>query len=465
MRNHTNGCELMFLRKNDVLRLEIVDINNLGYGVGKCNGMTVFVAGAVDGDVCDVKLIKVNKSYCVGIIQKLITSSPFRIKPVCPSSSRCGGCSYQSVSYKHELELKKNYVKHAFKKVGLGDVIVNETVSNINTEEYRNKAQYPISYENGEYVIGFYAPKTHRVISADKCTLQPMLFSDICKEMKKCFAHFGFSVYDETTGSGLLRHLYLRTSADRRSVMLCLVINGSSTSRDSEFAEYIRANVPKVSTLLLNHNTADTNVVLGDKYKCLYGDGYISDILCGVTLEIAPSAFYQVNHDMTELLYKKASELAALTGAETVYDLYCGIGSIGLSMHKLASRIVGIDIESSAIDCARRNAVSAGIDNAHFHCADASNSDNLFESAGIFDSLENSVVIFDPPRKGSSEKLINYVCEKHPIRVIYISCNPDTLARDCTFFINSGYKPSDVTPFDLFPRTGHVESVVCLSRN
>lgn len=455
----------MQLKKNQIIEVSISDINNLGYGVGKYEGITVFVSGAVDGDVCKVKLIKVNKSYCVGIVDSYISMSEHRIVAECSSSGKCGGCSYQCIDYKHELGIKKNYVKSAFKKAGLSDVVINDTVSNMRTHGYRNKAQYPIAFDKGEYILGFYASKSHRVISADSCTLQPELFSSICYQMKKCFAEFGFSVYDEITKKGLLRHLYLRTSKDSKSVMMCLVINEATTGKDVQLAEYIKNNIPQVTTFLLNINTEDTNVVLGDKYVCLYGDGYIKDLLCDVELEIAPSAFYQVNHDMTELLYKKAGELASLTGKETVYDLYCGIGSIGLSMHKNAAKIVGVDIEPSAVDCAQRNASNCGIHNAQFFCADASSSDGLFESAGIHESLQNAVVIFDPPRKGSSEKLINYVCEKNPLRVVYISCNPDTLARDCVFFKNNGFEPSDVTPFDLFPRTGHVESVVCLSRN
>lgn len=451
--------------KNMILNVTVTDINNLGYGVAKIDGMTVFVGGAVDGDVCDIKLIKVNKNYCVGIVHKMIDPSQYRTTPICAVSSKCGGCSYQSIDYAHELDIKRNYVRSAFKKAGFDGIIVNDTVSNKRTKGYRNKAQYPIALVDGDYVIGFYAPKSHRVISAEDCTLQPKEFSLICQKMKKCFCEFGFSVYDEQTGRGLLRHLYLRTSTDSTSVMLCLVINGKTTGKDEQLAEYIRLNIPEVTTLLLNVNTLDTNVVLGDEYICLYGGGYITDVLCDVELEIAPAAFYQVNHDMAELLYKKAAELARLTGKETVYDLYCGIGSIGLSMYRQAGRIVGVDIEPSAIECAKRNAEMCGIDNAQFFCADASGMDNLFESAGINESFEDSVVIFDPPRKGSSEKLINYVCDKHPLRVVYISCNPDTLARDSVYFVNNGYVPSDVTPFDLFPRTGHCECVMCFERS
>lgn len=454
----------MKFKKNMILCAAVTDINNLGYGVAKIEGMTVFVSGAVDGDECEVKLIKVNKNYCVGIVHRLITPSAYRTTSVCASSSKCGGCSYQNIDYMHELEIKRNYVMSAFKKAGLGQVTVNDTVSDMKTQGYRNKAQYPIDIIDGEYVIGFYASKSHRVISADGCTLQPEVFGFICERMKEFFSQYRLSVYDEQTGQGLLRHLYLRTSADRKNVMLCLVINGTTTGHDRDLIEYVKTNMSDVTTLLLNVNCDNTNVVLGDKYITLFGDGYIKDVLCDVELEIAPAAFYQVNHDMAERLYKKAAELARLTGAETVYDLYCGIGSIGLSMHKLAGKIVGVDIEPSAIECAKKNAKACGIDNAEFFCADASSTDNLFDGAGISGSLDGDIVIFDPPRKGSSEKLINYVCGKHSLRVVYISCNPDTLARDSVYFINNGYMPSDVTPFDLFPRTGHCECVMCFEK-
>ncbi len=455
----------MLLKKNQIIDLAVSDLNNLGFGVGKYHGMTVFVYGAVDGDECKVKIIKANKNYCVGIITELICPSVHRSVSSCPSSEKCGGCAYQSIGYQHELGIKRDYVKSAFRKAGLSDIVVKDTVSNMKIEGYRNKAQYPIAFRDGEYILGFYASKTHRVITADRCSLQPSVFRIICEKMKKCFSHFEFSVYDEISKKGLLRHLYLRTSSDNKQIMACLVINAATTVRDVDLAEYVKVNIPEITTLLLNENRDETNVVLGDHYKLLFGTGDIKDTLCGVTLEISPAAFYQVNHDMTELLYRKAAELARLTGKEKVYDLYCGIGSIGLSMHEKASSIVGVDVERSAIECACKNAHEAGIANAHFYCADASNTDGLFEGVGIYGNLDNSVVIFDPPRKGSSEKLIRYVCGKDPLRVVYISCNPDTLARDAVCFTECGYIPSDVTPFDLFPRTGHVECVVCFEKN
>ena len=455
---------MMSLAKNSVLRLEITEINNLGYGVAKHDGMCVFVSGGVDGDICNVKIIKVSRTYCVGIIESFVERSPKRVEAACRHAKSCGGCSYQSIGYEHELKIKQNYVKTAFQKVGLRDIKINETVTDGVICGYRNKAQYPIAYSGGEYTIGFYSSKSHRVNDSSGCSLQPKLFGEICDTLKEFFERYSLSVYDEKSGNGLLRHIYIRTAAKRNSTMLCVVINGRSTGHDRELCEFVKKRLPAVTCLMLNINKKDTNVVLGDEYVCLFGDGYITDEMCGVTLEIAPSAFYQVNHGMAEALYRKAAELARADEADAVYDLYCGIGSIGLSMSGEASRVVGVDIEPSAIECAKRNAKRCGIKNARFFCADASKTDELFESAGIYEELNRCVVIFDPPRKGSSEKLISYVCKKNPSRVVYISCNPDTLARDSVYFMNNGYKNREVTPYDLFPRTGHVECITVFER-
>ncbi len=454
----------MILKKNSIISLRITDINNLGYGVGKYDGMTVFVSGAVDGDLCDVKIIKAARTYCVGIVSDIKEYSQNRIDPKCKNYLRCGGCAYQCIGYEHEKELKQNYVKAAFHKAGIDDIIINRTVSDGKTEHYRNKAQYPVSYENGEYKIGFYSSKSHRVTDCADCLLQPEYFGEICKCLREFFSAYSLSVYDEKSGTGLLRHIYIRAAAQRDSIMLCLVINGNTTGVDRELCDFVSDRLPCVSTLMLNENTLDTNVVLGERYITLFGDGCITDELCGVELKIAPAAFYQVNHSMAEALYRKAAELSRPEEAEAVYDLYCGTGSIGLSMSGCAERIVGVDIEPSAIECAKDNARACGIDNAQFFCADASRSHELFESAGIDRSLESSVVIFDPPRKGSSEGLIQYISEKRPLRVVYISCNPDTLARDSVYFRKNGYKNYEVTPYDLFPRTGHVECITVFER-
>ena len=454
----------MDLKKNSIIELEITDINNLGYGVGKHGGITVFVAGAVDGDNCRVKIIKVARTWCVGKIEDIKKSSPERISPECEHFARCGGCAYQSIGYEHEKELKRNYVRAAFRKAGLADVKINETVSDGVICGYRNKAQYPVSVEGGRYTVGFYSSKSHRVTDGTACSLQPRIFGEVCEKLKVFFEQHKLSVYDEQTGRGLLRHIYLRAAAKRADLMLCLVINGKSTGVDAELCAYVKKHIPAVTTLLLNENTEATNVVLGKRYFVLFGEGHIKDELCGVELEIAPSAFYQVNHGMAEKLYAKAAELARPEEADAVYDIYCGTGSIGLSMSTQAKRIVGVDVEPSAIECAKKNARACGAENAEFFCADATGSSGLFESVGIENSLEDSVVIFDPPRKGSSESFIEYITQKNPKRVVYISCNPDTLARDSVYFRANGYINREVTPYDLFPRTGHVECVTLFEK-
>ncbi len=454
----------MNIKKNSIIELKITDINNLGYGVGRHEGVAVFVAGAVDGDWCRVKIIKVARSYCIGKLHSIISASEKRIEPLCKGAGRCGGCAYQNINYEHEKELKQSYVASVFRKAGLHDIKINEIVSDGKTSGYRNKAQYPISHDGQDYIIGFYSPKSHRVTDARDCSLQSAAFGEICEKMKEFFSRCSLSVYDEKTGRGLLRHLYLRTGTKIKSLMLCLVINGKSTGFDRELCSFVKESLPSVTTLLLNENTEATNVVLGKNYTTLFGEGFIRDELCGVSLRIAPSAFYQVNHSMAEMLYKKAAELARLSEAECVYDLYCGTGSIGLSMAGEAKRLVGVDIEPSAIECAKSNAAEAALTNAQFFCADATKSKGLFESVGINEMLYNSVVIFDPPRKGSSEAFIDYITAKKPLRVVYISCNADTLARDSVNFRKNGYKNDELTPYDLFPRTGHVECITVFER-
>ena len=391
-------------------------------------------------------------------------ASLYRIESSCPVAVKCGGCSYRHISYEHELSIKKEYVELAFRKVGLSDVKISDTVSDMVTDGYRNKAQYPIARDDAGYKIGFYSSKTHRVIDALSCPLQPKIFSDICLAAKQFFFEPDLRVYNEVDGTGLLRHLYLRRAERTGEVLLTLVINGNTTGFDKELVSYFCERFPDVIGILLNINTDSTNVVLGRRYRTLWGRDHLIDELCGVELEIKAAAFYQVNHSMAQKLYRHARELAALSGNETVYDLYCGTGSIGLSMAEGAFEIVGVEIEPSAVECAIRNAKRAKINNARFYCADASSPSDILEAAGKDCDFSNAVVVIDPPRKGSSAELISYICEKSPLRVVYISCNPDTLARDSVFFRENGYKNLVVTPFDLFPRTGHVECVTVFER-
>ena len=454
------------MQKNDVVTLEITDINNLGFGVGRHEGIVVFVAGAVSGDTVSAKIIKVNKSWCVGKLLEILVPSPHRTEEkYCSAPESCGGCVYRNVTYGQELVLKKEYVKNAFRKCGLFDVNVNDVMTAGDIRGYRNKAQYPVKCEKGKVRAGFYAAKTHNIVPSESCSLQMPIFAEIVDFVCSFVENNKITVYDEISGKGLLRHIYLRIGAATGEIMVCLVINGKKLPSSERFVRELCERFEKVKSVMLSVNTRSTNVVLGDEFICIGGRDYIEDVLCGVRFRISAGSFYQVNRDGAELLYGLAAELAKPEG-KTVIDLYCGAGTIGLSMAKRAKRVVGIEIVDEAVKCARVNAEINGINNAEFYCGDASDTEGLLESAQRQSggAISPDVVIMDPPRKGSTPELINYLSKIDARHVVYVSCDPDTLARDCAEFVRLGYTMSDVTPVNMFPRTGHVESVVCLTR-
>jgi 23S rRNA (uracil1939-C5)-methyltransferase len=352
-------------------------------------------------------------------------------------------------------------------KEGLSSANVLDVIGTDKVYRYRNKAQYPVCKTKNGVRAGFYATKTHNIIPISDCLIQNERFAPIVELVCRFAEEKNISVYDENTGKGLLRHIYLR-SADMNSdgeIMLCLVINGTSLPFADELAARVKDSFPEVTSILLNINKKNTNVVLGEKYILLDGKGYIEDVLCGLRFKIAPEAFYQVNRDGAELLYTKAAELAELDGSSDVVDLYCGTGTIGLSMAKNSKRVFGIDIVEESIVCAKQNAKANGIENADFAATDAGVPENIkkcLDGAGI--DISAATVVIDPPRKGSTPELIGFLAKENVQKVVYISCNPDTLARDCKLFLELGYTMSDVQPVNMFPRTGHVESVVCLTR-
>ncbi len=460
------------MRKNDIVTVKIEEINNLGYGVGHLSDSTtsrrqvVFVQDAVTGDLADVRIIKVAKNYLVARIEKLLSSSPLRVESDCTARG-CGGCVYRHVSYRHELELKHAYVRGAFCKAGLSDVQIDSVCNTGSYSAYRNKAQYPVCNGKSGMEAGFFATGTHRIAPVVHCKLQPPVFAEIvsfiCRFANRC----GWRAYEEESRSGLLRHIYLRCGAATGEIMVCLVLNGASLPQEDLFAKELTAAFPQVKSVLVNVNTQDTNVVLGSRYRLLAGRTWIEDELCGLRFQISAGAFYQVNHDACELLYGIALQKAELTGQETLLDLYCGIGTIGLSMAKSAKEVIGIEIVEEAVKCATENARKNGISHASFYCGDASNASDLLAHAerlhGAPDASRTTVV-FDPPRKGSTKELISYIAARNFPRVVYISCNPDTLARDCAWFRELGYWIGPVTPVDMFPRTGHVECVVLMSK-
>ncbi len=457
----------MKFKKNDVFTSEIVDITNLGFGVAKIDGAVVFVSGTVPGDLAEIRIIKVSSSYSVGRVERFIKLSDKRVEGRC-DMSLCRSCAYKGLSYEYEKELKENSVRQIFKKCGLTDVKIMPLVGSPTERGYRNKAQYPISRDkNGEYIIGFYAPKSHRVTEAARCPLAPEIFSEIVEDLRGFFAKYGLSVYDEVSGEGLLRHIYLRRGEISGEVLLTLVTNGDSLPHADELASKLSAKFDSLVGILLNINKDDTNIILGEKFVTLWGRDYIIDSLGGVALKITAPSFYQVNHSAAELLYAKAKELAAPTKDDLLLDLYCGAGSIGLSMADAAGEVIGIEIVESAVECATYNAEINHIGNASFYAGDASDTRKILEPAerARGEKIKPSIVVFDPPRGGTTEELIEHISSLNPSRIIYISCNPATLARDMVVFKQYGYVGDEVTPFDLFPMTGHVESVVCLTKS
>ena len=457
----------MKFKKNDVFTSEIIDITNLGFGVCKKDGQVVFVNGAVPGDVAEIKIIKVGSSYSVGRVEKFVSLSDKRVEDRC-HNSLCRSCAYKCLSYEYEKEFKEEAVRQIFKKAGLSEVKIASLVGSPAENGYRNKAQYPVAIDkNGEYIIGFYAPKSHRVTEAANCPLAPEIFPEILNALRIFFKKNSLSVYDEESGEGLLRHIYLRRGEISGEVLLTLVINGDSIPHSNEFVSFMTERFPELVGILLNINTEDTNVVLGEKFITLYGRDYIFDTLSGVALKITAPSFYQVNREAAELLYAKAKELANPTKNDLLLDLYCGAGSIGLSMADEAGEVIGIEIVESAVECATFNAEINHINNASFYAGDASDTKKILEPAEKMrgEKIKPDIVIFDPPRGGTTEELIEHVSSLNPSRIVYISCNPATLARDMVVFKRFGYVGNEVTPYDLFPMTGHVETVTLLQRS
>ncbi|MCQ2414144.1 MAG: 23S rRNA (uracil(1939)-C(5))-methyltransferase RlmD [Clostridia bacterium] len=456
----------MGLSKNQKLTVEIVDLNHLGFGVAKVDGMAVFVAGLVKGDVAQIVLIKVNASFAIGKCLSLVKSSPLRVEGRCTVAG-CTACAYRGIGYETECEIKRQSVVSAFRKAGLPDVKIGELLHGERTCGYRNKAQYPVMKDkNGKIVIGFYAPKSHFVKEAAACPLSPAVFTEILEDLRAFFEAYGTSVYDEKTGKGLLRHIYLRRGEVSHEILLTLVINGEKLPDAEALVALLTGKYPEIVGILLNVNRENTNVILGEKYLPVYGRDHIVDTLCGVELELSAPAFYQVNHDTAEILYRKARELAAPSGNDCLLDLFCGVGSIGLSMADAVGELIGVEIVPEAVECAERNAHRAGIVNARFFAGDATDTERLLAPAehALGRKITPDTVVLDPPRKGCDEKLLDYVARLSPKKIVYVSCNPETLARDVAHLAQNGYLPGEVTPVDMFPGTGHVESVVLMSR-
>lgn len=448
------------LKKNDEIQLTVKSCTVQGSGVCDYNGLTVFVRGAVTGDHVLAHIIKVKKTYAVGIIKKITQPSPIRISPTCPVADKCGGCCFQHIKYSAELEIKSQQIEDNFRRLGGLPIKPQPIIPSPEISRYRNKAQYPVGSDGIFASIGFYAPMTHRIIDCGDCSLQPEDFRKIIDIFRDWIRENKISTYDELKHSGLLRHIYIRKGFVTREIMVCIVVNGNKLPESDKLIETITGTIPTVKSIILNINKDKTNVVLGKECVTLYGSDFITDELCGLKFRISPLSFYQVNHDAAELLYGKAREYAALTGSETLVDLYCGTGTIGLAMARDAKQLIGVEIVPQAVENAIKNAELNGIENARFICGDAAKASKIL----LEENLRPDVVIVDPPRKGCDEQLLNDISVMSPKRIVYVSCDSATLARDCARFKGFGYEVQEVTPVDMFPRTGNVECAAWLAR-
>ncbi len=445
------------MQKNDELILKITDVTIDGSGIGKYDGMAVFVPLTAVGDTARVKILKVKKTYAYGKALEITEPSPDRIIPDCEAFNKCGGCVFRHINYNAELELKSNKVYEAVKRLGGIDQKPQEILSLSDNMRYRNKAQYPVGQDGKS---GFYAFHSHRIIPCDDCKLQPQIFSEITAFCEEWIRTNNISIYDESCHKGLLRHIYIRIAEKTDEIMLTLVINGDTLPHSDCLISAITDKFPNIKSIHLNINKADTNVILGDKCVTLYGEDFITDILCGIKVRLSPLSFYQVNRTMAEKLYEKAREYAKPQD-KNVLDLYCGAGTIGLSMAKDAKSVIGVEIIPEAVEDAKFNAKQNDIKNARFICSDATAAAEQLAK----EQISTDVVIVDPPRKGLTPELIDTISNKfNPERVVYVSCDPATLARDIKFFDSYGYKLIEYTPADLFPRTAHVETVALLKR-
>ena len=450
------------MQKNQIITLEITALTNEGSGVGRYEGMAVFVPFSAVGDVISCRVLKVLKSYAYGKIEQIITPSPDRVENTCPAFGKCGGCVFRHISYEAELAAKDGFVRDAFSRIGGFDTDKTEFIpicgSNV-TEGYRNKLQMPLARDaEGGIISGFFSERSHRVIPIDKCLLQPESFSEIVSFVKEEAARLRISIYNEQSHEGVLRHVFLRKGHYSGEICAVLVAR-RKTPELVRLGNALAKRFPGITGVVLNINPDKTNVILGERDILLCGRAEIADTMCGVSVEISPKSFYQINTPAAEELYRQAAEFA-MPDEKTVLDLYCGAGTVGLSMANRAEKIVGAEIIPEAVENARKNAQNSGFTNAEFICADAGKAARELAERG----LSPDVILLDPPRKGCDENTLSACVKMNPGRIVMISCNAATAARDCKYLAGNGYSVRAVRAFDLFPRTKHVECIVLLLR-
>lgn len=449
-------------KKNDVVELLIEDMSHEGSGIGKADGYTIFVKDAVIGDKVEVKIIKAKKNYGYGRLMKIIQPSSWRVEPVCPYAKQCGGCQIQMLDYTKQLEFKENMIRNNLKRIGGFEEIPFEAM--LGMEEpfrYRNKAQFPVGTDKeGNLITGFYAGRTHAIIPNRECYLGVEVNQQILDIVLGFMEENQITAYDEQTGKGLVRHVLIRYGFTSKEIMVCLVVNGSSVSHADILVERLE-KIPGMASISINVNTKRSNVILGDQVKVLWGSSYIQDSIGDVLFQISPLSFYQVNPVQTKVLYEKAMEYAGLQGEETVWDLYCGIGTISLFLSQKAKKVYGVEIVPQAIEDARHNAKLNGIENAEFFVGKA---EEVLPEQYEKNHVHADVIVVDPPRKGCEESLLDTMVQMAPERIVYVSCDSATLARDLKYLCQKGYELVKVCGVDQFCQTVHVETVTCLHR-
>ncbi|MCF0120966.1 MAG: 23S rRNA (uracil(1939)-C(5))-methyltransferase RlmD [Oscillospiraceae bacterium] len=447
------------LVKNSIHTVIITGSTGEGDGVARIDGRVIFVKGAIEGETCEVKILKATKSVAYARLERILTPSEHRVTPECPYFGKCGGCTLMNIDYAHELELKRRRVEDAVRRIGGIDLAVERINGSPNVLRYRNKTITAVGMKNGHAVTGFFRGGTHDIVPVERCVLQTEISDRASAAVRHWMDKNRVSAYSEETGKGLVRHVFTRVGFRSGQAQVTVVATGQLPAVKSLIA-IITGECPEVTSIVLNVNRTRGNTVLSGDFITLWGEDAIRDTLCGAEFSLSPRSFYQINHDQAERLYEKAVEFAGLTGSETVLDMYCGTGTITLCLARRAGRVIGAEIVREAVSDATENARRNNITNAEFICADASDAARRFLAEGT----RPDVIVVDPPRKGLAADVVESLAGMSPERIVYVSCDPATLARDLARFAPLGYTAVKLEAFDMFPRTGHVETVVLLSQ-
>jgi len=451
------------IKKNEIYDIQIDAQGSEGEGIGRIDGFTVFVKNAVEGDVVNAKILKVNKSFAFAKIEKIITPSPYRSEPKCSVYNRCGGCNFMHISYEKQLRLKNKRIFDALTRIGgCKDINLPDLIGMTEPYYYRNKTQLPVGTDkSGNVITGFFAPRTHSICAFDECICAPKIQKTVTDTIKSFMKKYNISAYDEENHKGIVRHIFVRTSK-RGEVMVVIITNALDLPYSDKLVDMLKENVASLVSVVQNINMDKTNLILGKNNITLYGSDTLVDSIGDLTFNISPLSFYQINAIQTQKLYNTALEFASLTGNETVFDLYSGIGTISLFMAKHAKKVLGFEIVPDAVEDAKKNAKLNNIENAHFYCGPVEKTVVETYNAGE----RADVIMLDPPRKGADEITLETIIKTAPKRIVYVSCNPETLARDVKFLReNGGYEIKKVQGVDMFPHTAHVETVTLLKKS